>query len=149
MFSIIPIGIKVGDLVDDSFGLDAAIERIKSGSEEIDNETESTADTDEEESSGIWDAIVNTGKNIVDLVTGFGARLWGKIKLILGEVMDVIAAFIVSSCVIPIGILFVLLAIVKGVSAAILKYTPFGSKDDGNKQFPSVKMGLKKIEAKE
>ena len=42
-----------------------------------------------------------------------------------------------------------MMAIVKGVSAAILKYTPFGSKDDGDKQFSSIKMGLKKIEAKE
>ena len=149
LISIIPLGIKVGDLVDDSFGLDAAIERIKTGSEEIDNESESAEDTDEEESSGLWDTIVNTGKNIIGSVTGFGARLWEKVKLILGEVMDVIAAFIVSSCVIPIGILFVLLAIVKGVSAAILKYTPFGSKDNGGKLFPSGRTGLKKIEAKE
>lgn len=152
LISIIPIGIKVGDLVDDSFGLDAAIERIKTGSEEIDNESESaedTEETDEEESSGLWDTIVNTGKNIIGSVTGFGSRLWEKVKLILGEVMDVIAAFIVSSCVIPIGILFILLAIVKGVSGAILKYTPFGSKDNGDNQFLSGKNGLKRIEAKE
>ena len=149
LISIIPVGIMVGDLVDDSFGLDAAIERIKTGSEEIDKESEASEDTDEEESSGLWDTIVNTGKNIIGAVTGFGSRLWEKVKLILGEVMDVIAAFIVSSCVIPIGILFILLAIVKGVSAAILKYTPFGSKDNGDKQFPSGKMGLKRIEVKE
>lgn len=150
LFSIIPLGIKVGDLVDDSFGLDAAIERIKTSSEEIDNEsetTEDTEDTEEEESGGLWDTIVNTGKNIVGAVTGFGARLWEKIKLILGEVMDVVAAFIVSSCVIPIVILFILLAIVKGVSAAILKYLQFGSKD-GDKQLSIGKMGPKRVDVK-
>ena len=132
LFSIIPLGIRLGDIVDDSFGLDAAIERIKTGSEEIDAETSDQKETDaeEEESDGLWDSIVNTGKKIVGAVAGFGAELWEKVKMILGEVMDVIAAFIVSSCVLPIGILFILLAIVKRVSSAVIKYLPF--KTDGD-----------------
>ena len=135
LFSIIPLGIRLGDIVDDSFGLDAAIERIKTGSEEIDSETSGeTTEAEEEESDGIWDSIVNAGKKVVGAVAGFGAELWEKVKMILGEVMDVIAAFIVSSCVIPIGILFILLAIVKRVSSAVIKYLPFGKDGDGEKK---------------
>ena len=127
LFSLIPAGIKVGDVMDASFGTDAMIERVKESISEIDEEAEEADNNnseDTEKESSIWDKIVHKGEEIVDGVKSGGELLLQKAKVVLGEVMDVVAALIVTSCVIPIGILVILGAIIKALFGVIEKWIP-------------------------
>ena len=127
LFSLIPAGIKVGDVMDASFGTDVMIERVKESISEIDEEAEEADNNnseDTEKESSIWDKIVHKGEEIVDGVTSGGELLLQKAKVVLGNVMDVVAALIVTSCVIPIGILVILGAIIKALFGVIEKWIP-------------------------
>ena len=127
LFSLIPAGIKVGDVMDASFGTDVMIERVKESISEIDEEAEEADNNnseDTEKESSIWDKIVHKGEEIVDGVKSGGELLLQKAKVVLGEVMDVVAALIVTSCVIPIGILVILGAIIKALFGVIEKWIP-------------------------
>lgn len=127
LFSLIPAGIKVGDVMDASFGTDVMIERVKESISEIDEEAEEADNNnseDTEKESSIWDKIVHKGEEIVDGVKSGGELLLQKAKVVLGNVMDVVAALIVTSCVIPIGILVILGAIIKALFGVIEKWIP-------------------------
>ena len=127
LFSLIPARIKVGDVMDASFGTDVMIERVKESISEIDEEAEEADNNnseDTEKESSIWDKIVHKGEEIVDGVKSGGELLLQKAKVVLGNVMDVVAALIVTSCVIPIGILVILGAIIKALFGVIEKWIP-------------------------
>ena len=67
---------------------------------------------------------MHKGEEIVDGVKSGGELLLQKAKVVLGNVMDVVAALIVTSCVIPIGILVILGAIIKALFGVIEKWIP-------------------------
>ncbi len=110
VFSIIPVGIKVGDLIDNAFNMSASLEQIKAGFAEIDGESDEAKGNEAEEEED---------KNIIekaaDKILDVGSNLLGKAKLIVGEILEVIAAFIVTTCVIPLGVIFIIYAIAKGI----------------------------------
>ena len=127
IFSIIPAGIKVGDLMDSSFGTAGMIERIKEDISAIDTEAEQLKENDEEDSStdsNLWNKIVDKSGEIIEGIKSGGDLLLLKAKTILGEIMDVVAALLVTACVIPIGIIAILFAIIKALFRMITKWIP-------------------------
>ena len=133
LFSIIPAGIKVGDLMDDSFGTGDMIERIKADISVINAEAEETEEIESEAAGtegNLWDKIVSKGEEIVNGIKTGGNQILEMAKTILGEIMDVVAALIVTACVIPIGIIAILAAIIKALFGAITKWIPIKKRED-------------------
>ena len=110
VFSIIPVGIKIGDLIYNAFNMSASLENIKVGFAEIDGDKDEVEESEaqEEEDKSVFEkaaeGIMNVGSNLLD-----------KAKLIVGEILEVIAAFIVTTCVIPLGVVFIIYAITKWI----------------------------------
>ncbi len=131
-FGLIPAGVLVGDIVDASFGTENLIERVKTEIEEIDEDAEeleeadaaSEAQSDQNSESSFWDSLFEEGLAAIDDVVNSGASLMEKAKVIIGEIMDAVAALVVSSCVIPIGILIIFVAIIKALFSAVTRLIP-------------------------
>ncbi|MCR5452397.1 MAG: hypothetical protein K6F00_07225 [Lachnospiraceae bacterium] len=136
VFLLIPAGVLVGDVIDRSFGTKTLIEEVKTTFEEIDREAEKIADasgsssgndTSSEELS-FWDSLVknveSTVEDVKKSVTKSGEVLLNKAKVLMGNLMDIVAAILITCCVVPIGILFILVAIVKTLFSSFTKLVP-------------------------
>ena len=124
VFAIIPAGIKVGDVIDNSFNLSNSIDQIKLDFEEIDSEAEAAEDDEteaEDDDKNFAEKIIDAGGEFISGIVDAGSRMFKKAKAIVGEALEVIAAYIVSTCVIPIGVLFVIYAAAKGVLSMLMR----------------------------
>lgn len=130
-FLLIPAGVKVGDLVDESFGTKTLVARIETDIAEINKEAEETKEDETEQESGgsFWEKFVDDGRELIDNVTNNGAQILEKAKAIIGDIMDAVAALVITSCAIPIGILIVLIAVIKALFSALTRFIPV-SRDD-------------------
>lgn len=138
VFVIIPAGIVIGNVIDNSFNVENSIEQIKLEFAEIDDDSDETEETVEEDGEKtILDNIAEFASDAWDTLTGAGANLIKKAKVIIGETLEVIAAFIVTTCVIPIGVIFIIYAAAKGILSLIMRRFNIDlPKGKGLKQLP-------------
>ena len=111
-------------MIDNSFNLSNSIDQIKLDFEEIDNEAESDTEAesaDEDEDKNFAEKIIDAGGEFISGIVDAGSRLFNKAKVIVGEALEVIAAYIVTTCVIPIGVLFIIYAAAKGVLSMLMR----------------------------
>ncbi|MCR5625290.1 MAG: hypothetical protein K6G11_08630 [Lachnospiraceae bacterium] len=125
--ALIPAGIVIGEKVDDAFGLEKAVDNIVNKIDEIDMEGAADESTDESaEDESFFDKIKNWGSDVAENITEGGAKILEKAKVILGELMDVVAILLVTSCIIPVGVIIAMIAIIKGLFAILFKWFPLG-----------------------
>ncbi len=142
---LIPTGIYAGNKVDDALGAQKLLDKINKDIEEINKkndeeavDSEPSEDSSDEDKS-FWDKIVNFGEEVGEKITGAGEELLEKAKVIMTDLMDAVVIFIISSCLIPIGVLLVLFWGIKVIIEALKDFI----KVDTKVQLPSL---LKKKE---
>ena len=113
----IPIGSMIGMKIDESFGTDKMIENVVADLEEFEEdnpvsdpsggETEEAAP--EPEKKGIWDTITGFGKDVKENVDDIGETLKQgasvrieELKIILENLLNVVAALLITACAIPV-----------------------------------------------
>ena len=127
VFGIIPVGIKVGDVIDNSFNVQNSIDQIKLGFKEIDSEAKSDngeEDGSEDDDKNFVEKVIDAGGDFFGGIVDAGSRIFNKAKVIIGEALEVIAAYIVTTCVIPIGVIFIIYAVAKGLLSMFMRKFP-------------------------
>ncbi len=102
MYLLIPTSVKIGNFIDDTFKVDQTIEAAKEAAGEI-GENVDEESGEEEEEKGIGDRIADFGNS---LVSGFSAS-FGSMENAVGNLMDAIAALLITSCAIPVLVLLI------------------------------------------
>ncbi len=110
---LIPSSARLAAIIDENYGFSGMIERIQ---EDIENTSINSDEAEAEDTSNWLDKILNPGETIKKLANSFV----DKINAILSNLMDAVAALIITTCVIPIGVLILLLMIAKGVFSIII-----------------------------
>ena len=125
-FLLIPVGIKVGDIVDESFGTKNLIERVKADIAEIDADAKDSKEEGSEQKTGgnLLDKLLDQGQEVLKNVSNNGTKILEKAKATIGEIMDAVAALVITSCAIPIGILIIFVVVIKALFSALTKLLP-------------------------
>lgn len=142
---LIPTGVMIGDVIDKSYGTKDVLETVKTDVKDITDtltkSTEKKTKKSTENSSGtkksksiidkigkIGDALSDLEANVSENFSELGDTLSDtaknvleKVKTTIGDLMDIIAVLLITSCVIPIGTLFLLIAIVKFTFRVLMK----------------------------
>ena len=144
IFLIVPISVNLSMFIEENYG-NTSVEKTLASVEKIENSK--TEETKKDESTGFWDSLKDNVTNVVTTVGDAAKNTlnWG--KNLLSNFMDAIAVLLITSCVIPMGVLFVLLWIVKlifGVSVSVNQIKPtmphFKGKEKKDKNSQGVKV---------
>lgn len=113
---VVPVSVWVTDGIDKSFeaSLQASNETTQAAIQEIENEAQE-ADSDEE-SGNFLDGIVNTVRGGFESMANSAQDALSTIERQLNNMIDTIAVMIVTSCLIPLIVLFLFLQLAKVVS---------------------------------
>lgn len=106
LFVVVPISVKASDLIENTYS--QTIEDAKNTDIEVEKETKSSKD-DEKGLSGFVSNVKESISNIGDNVS----KWIDKGKEALSRFIDAIAILLITSCLIPIGVLIFILWIVK------------------------------------
>ena len=110
IFTIVPISVKLSDFIEENYGtsITQTIESAKaleSNEEEVKQEEQKEENWWNKITSSVSNAVSNIGEGVNELIE--------KGKLILSNFIDAIAISIITTCVIPIMVLFVLTWVIK------------------------------------
>ena len=110
IFTIVPISVKLSDFIEENYGtsITQTIESAKaleSNEEEVKQEEQKEENWWNKITSSVSNAVSNIGEGVNELIE--------KGKLILSNFIDAIAILIITTCVIPIMVLFVLTWVIK------------------------------------
>ena len=126
---VIPTGILIGEKVDTLYGLSTLSDTIQHDLKELEagSATDSAALRDTQNNNGspldgLSDRILGFLSDQAETITSDAAVQLEKIKVILGDLLDAIAALIVSTCIIPILTFFLFFWIVKLLCAVAVKW---------------------------
>ena len=133
----IPVGVRIGDIIDDSFGTDhmiadlqAELENIEkttvedSAAEESVSSSETTGDENTSIFKSLFDKVSNTANDITEKVTQSGKMVTEKVRAILGKLMDVVAVIIITDIVLPILMLLVMGWVLKTTFTNLFHFSP-------------------------
>lgn len=103
---VIPASVKVADMVENTYraSIDSTLESAKEATEEIEKSAKDSDDSKENE--GFLAGIISTVQNGVSGVTD-------KIQTVLNDFIESLAVMIVTSCIIPLAVLFFFVWLVK------------------------------------
>lgn len=103
---VIPASVKVADMVEDTYraSIDSTLESAKEATEEIEESAKDSSDSKSDE--GFLAGIISTVQNGVSGVTN-------KIQTVLNDFIEALAVMIVTSCIIPLAVLFFFVWLVK------------------------------------
>lgn len=141
LMMVIPAGIAVGNEIDRAYGMSTLTTKIQEDMKILDKESSgtkkesSTSDNkdsksskkstsskkSEKEDEGVWGQVKDFFSEKAETITESASVGLESIKVILGDFMDVIAALIISTCVIPIIICLVFYWIAKLVFSYLSK----------------------------
>lgn len=110
IFMIVPISVKLSDFIEGNYG--TSIEQTIESANALEDITEETTEGDAEDEN-LWDKISSGVSNVVSNIGEGISGLIEKGKLILSNFIDAIAILIITTCVIPIAVLFVIVWVVK------------------------------------
>lgn len=133
LFALIPASIQVSDIIDATYqeSIDATIEDAKEASESVDTSTSdetSTSNSSTEESSkssdssaedssswlsNFFDTASDTVSSTVDSVTSAVSYSVEEFQNLLNSFIDAIAVLIVTTCLLPLAVLFFFIWIIK------------------------------------
>lgn len=117
VFMVIPVSVQVSRIIDSTFQLQSTIEQAKKGSEEIEKETRSIEQEEDSESS-----IKEFFNNVKSSVSGAFSSAMKTAETTFSSFVDAIAALIITSCIIPLAVMFFLLWIVKLIFGINIKF---------------------------
>lgn len=120
LFLIVPVSVKLSDFIDKTYQdtIQATINDAKDSAEEIENSQIEKEEAQEEESEGglfsnLFHDIKDTvSEGVSNLTTGVSDQI-KKLENVLSRYIEALAIMIVTSCIIPIGVILILLWIVK------------------------------------
>ena len=112
IFMVVPISVKVTDIIETTF--DSTITQTIESSKNITFETEKEEKV-EKEDEGFWNGLVTGTQNIISGIGDAVSNVLDKCKNILNNFIDAVAVLLITSCVIPILVLFFMVWIIKMV----------------------------------
>jgi len=113
IFMIVPISVKVSDFIELTYKdtIESTIEAAENLGEEVE---ENEKDNKQEEvEQGIWGTITSTVTDAISSIGDSVSKLLEKGKNILSKFIDAIAILLITTCVIPIAVLFFIIWIIK------------------------------------
>lgn len=110
IFMIVPISVKVSNLIEATYetSINQTIEEAKN----IESITEE-ATTEETEESGGWSAFTEKVKDVISSIGDNVSEWLHKGEKMLSNFIDAIAILLITTCVIPIGVLIFIIWIIK------------------------------------
>lgn len=108
MFLLIPTSVKIGNYIDETFQVNQTIEAAKQAAGEI-GENEDEDEEEEKGEKGLGDRLADFGNNLVSGLTSS----FGSMENALGNLMDAIAALLITSCAIPVLVLLIFVWVFK------------------------------------
>ena len=124
IFTIVPVSVKLSMFIEDTYGATIS-QTIASATDVQNSKVEETEETKNETS--IWDKITGAVSNVVSSVGNSVEKLLEKGKTLLSNFMNALAILLITSCVIPMGVLFIMLWVVKlifGVTISVNDIKP-------------------------
>ena len=137
----IPLGVKAGNMIDESFGTDSIIADLQTDLESIDNlyETESSVveepqpeEQPQKENTSFFQSLIDQvtdsateiTSNVKNAVTVNTKKIIEKAKLIIEKTMDVIAVIIITDIVMPILMVLIMAGALKITFTNVFHFTP-------------------------
>lgn len=111
IFMVVPVSVKASNLIEKMYetNITQTIEETK----ELDKEIKKNVDTSEDES--FWDGLVSKTKDVISGIGNGVSAIIEKCEQLLSNFIDAIAVLLITSCVIPIVVLFFMVWIIKMV----------------------------------
>jgi len=110
IFAIVPISVKISDFIEENYG--TSITQTIESAKALEN-NEEVVKQEEQKEENWWNKITSSVSNAVSNIGEGVNELIEKGKLILSNFIDAIAILIITTCVIPIMVLFVLIWVIK------------------------------------
>ena len=110
IFTIVPISVKLSDFIEENYG--TSITQTIESAKALEN-NEEVVKQEEQKEENWWNKITSSVSNAVSNIGEGVNELIEKGKLILSNFIDAIAILIITTCVIPIMVLFVLIWVIK------------------------------------
>ncbi|MBQ7410731.1 MAG: hypothetical protein IJW20_05065 [Clostridia bacterium] len=110
IFAIVPISVKLSDFIEENYG--TSITQTIESAKALEN-NEEVVKQEEQKEENWWNKITSSVSNAVSNIGEGVNELIEKGKLILSNFIDAIAILIITTCVIPIMVLFVLTWVIK------------------------------------
>lgn len=113
IFMVVPISVKVSDFIELTYKdtINETIEAAQNLYKEVE-ETEKDSKQEEVE-QGIWGTITSTVTDAISSISDGVSKLIEKGKNVLSKFIDAIAILLITTCVIPIAVLFFIIWIIK------------------------------------
>lgn len=105
---VIPVGIRVSDLIEDTYqaSIAATIQEAKDATDTIQNSQSENAETEQSGLSGFF-------SKVTDSITGAAAGAVEKLRNVLNRFLEALAVMLVTTCLIPILVLLFFVWLVK------------------------------------
>lgn len=135
IFMIIPVSVQITKVIDETFQTNKMFEKTIQASAEIENPTENTGLDEDVATSVIWNKV----KDTVFDIPGIAKETFHAAETALSQFIDSIAVLIITSCVIPIAVLFFFIWIIKiifGINVPIPKKNPLKKLHNKNDDAP-------------
>ena len=126
IYSVIPVSVKISDMIDATYqeSIEETIDNAKDTATTIDENTSSDEDNSDISSkskddasdnffSSLFDKASNTVSDTIDTVTNTVSTSTEDLENMLSNFIDAIAILIVTSCLIPVGVLLFFVWIIK------------------------------------
>ncbi len=124
IFTIVPVSVKLSMFIEDNYG--ATISKTIESATDVQNSKVEESEQKNEDAN-LWDKITGAVSNVVSSIGNSVEKLLEKGKDLLSNFMNALAILLITSCVIPIGVLFIMLWVVKiifGVSISVNQIKP-------------------------
>ena len=123
IFTIVPVSVKLSMFIEDNYGgeISKTIEQAK------DVQNSKVEEKEEKKETNVWDKITGAVSNVVSSVGNTVEKLIEKGQDLVSNFMNAIAILLITACVIPVGVLFVMLWVVKliyGVTISVNDIKP-------------------------
>lgn len=113
IFMIVPVSVKISDFIESTYK--ETINETIEAAENLGDEVEKSEKNSEKEEieQGIWGTITSTVTDAISSIGDGVSKLIEKGKNVLSKFIDAIAILLITTCVIPIAVLFFIIWIIK------------------------------------
>ena len=111
IFMIVPTSVYISDFIENNYG--TSINQTIESAKALEENTEEPKQEDTTDDQSWWDKLTTGVSNVVSNIGDGIDELIAKGKLVLSNFIDAIAILIITTCVIPIAVLFVIVWVIK------------------------------------
>ena len=111
IFMIVPTSVYISDFIENNYG--TSINQTIESAKALEENTEEPKQEEITEDQSWWDKLTTGVSNVVSNIGDGIDELIAKGKLVLSNFIDAIAILIITTCVIPIAVLFVIVWVIK------------------------------------